>query len=301
MPLFISPSTVVTNPPTEVTSNTAALSGKIVSTGFGNITESGILIYPADGSVERQMLSDPANSEKYYSDNTSDADISLYIRNLIPNTSYHYMAFATNEAGTAYGEMKELMTSYGTVNDSEGNLYQTIRIGDQVWMRENMRSTIYSDGSKIKGIYESSRDGTFGKHYTWQAAMGLDFTQASAHDVCPVGWHLPSDADWQKLLTYAGVPSGELKTIGMMGDNQAALLKESATGYWKNENTSNSTGFSVLPAGVVAEKGDNLSVLTAFWTRTPYMYYGFQQGSGRIVRGSDPDSKAYFSVRCLKD
>ena len=300
-PLMISPPEVTTYPPEKVTSNTAVLSGTITSTGFGNISGSGIYIYPADGDVERRLLQDPSYTEMLYSDNPSDADFTIYFRQLLPNTSYHYRAFATNEAGTVYGEMKVLVTSYGTVNDSEGNLYQTIKIGDQVWMRENLNTTIYSDGSRIEGYYDSPEDGIFGKHYTWKAAMGTDLSQVSARDVCPVGWHLPGDADWQKLLASVGIPAEELKTMGALGNDQASMLKGTGIGYWKDENVNNSTGFSVLPAGIVGEKGDNSSPLTAFWTSTPYIYYGFRKGTEKIIRGDDPNSKAYFSVRCLKN
>ncbi len=297
------PPSVVTLPPEEVTSNTAALSGYITSAGIGNTIETGIYIYESSESPEQQLSPVWGTAEKIYSDFFSEGLFYVYITDLEPATIYSYLAFATNETGTFYGDIRILVTSYGTVEDNNGNIYQTVKIGDQIWMRENLRSNMYPCGAKINECFNSSDDDSLGKYYNWQAANGSGFKQVQGADACPAGWHIPSDTEWQKLLTYIGIPPYQLKTFGFVGDNQAAMLKDSGSNYWKDEDISNSTGFSVLPAGVYINKGDMLGPipLTAFWTSTQYIYYGFGRDTEMIIRGNGTRSNTYLSVRCIKN
>jgi uncharacterized protein (TIGR02145 family) len=303
VPICSSLPSVVTFPPEQVTSSTATLSGCIISSGFGNISEEGIYIYESGGFPEQLISPVQGTGEKKLSDFILNGKFYVFVSDLQPGTAFNYMAFATNEAGTIYGEIRILVTSYGTVDDNNGNSYQTVKIGDQIWMRENLRSEIYPCGYNISGCFDSADDATFGKHYNWQAVSGSGFNMASGVDACPAGWHIPSDSEWQKLLTFLGIPSDQLQTFGFVGNNQAAMLKDSGSNYWKDEDNNNSTGFSVLPAGVYAEKRDILGPvpITAFWTSTPYIYYGFQRGTEMIIRGKDTHSTTYLSVRYIKN
>jgi hypothetical protein len=101
---------VLTNDPENITSHTAYLSGSISGTGSGPITACGINIY-ASGCYKVHCLPLPeVFIENRYSENTTESTFRVFLRDLSPNTTYHYRAFATNSAGTATGEMKILIT-----------------------------------------------------------------------------------------------------------------------------------------------------------------------------------------------
>ena len=129
------------------------------------------------------------------------------------------------------------------VLDFDGNQYQSIVIGTQVWLQENLKSLHYSDGSEIPEVvaYNNSETNAniYGRLYTWDAAMGGSLVE-EAQGICPEGWHIPSDAEWGVLENYLGgaaVAGGKLKQAGM--DN------------WSRFNTGadNASGFTALPGG----------------------------------------------------
>ncbi|MDP4223008.1 MAG: fibrobacter succinogenes major paralogous domain-containing protein [Bacteroidota bacterium] len=300
-PLMPDIPSVVTSPPEDITTNTADLGGFISYNGGGNILASGISIYVTGISSLPGSTPAKAFDETRYSDLTSDEKFAIFLSDLKPNATYHYRAFATNEAGTAYGDMKILVTSYGRVSDREGNQYQTIQIGDQIWMRENLKTGRYPDGTTVTGGYDSVINFNYGKHYSWQAAKGTGINPGIDTDICPDGWHVPSDEEWQKLLVYTGIPKDQVNTFGPIGNTEALDLKDSGSNFWKDSKITNSTGFSALPAGVYSVKGNSNELEAAFWTSTPYIYYGFQSGSEKIVRGNDASGNAGFSVRCIKN
>jgi uncharacterized protein (TIGR02145 family) len=293
--------TIETFAPQRVTTNAAEVGGRILSTGGGNITESGIHIYASGSPSFPGQTPPPRFSEKRLSQLTAEGIFAVRLRGLRSNTTYHYRAFATNEAGTAYGEMEILVTSFSIISDLEGNQYQTIRIGEQTWMRENLRSGKYTDGTSIKGNCDPPEGYAFGKYYSWQAIKGIDPNITVDKDICPDGWRVPGDEDWKELLKYTGVPADQLDKTGPIGTDQAIKLKDSGSDYWDSDLNLNSTGFSALPAGVCAGAEVTPSLQAAFWTSTPYVYYGFQNGSDKIIRGNDPQNDSGYSIRCIQN
>ena len=105
--------TVRTYAPENITSHTACLSGSIESTGGSTITESGINIYISGCVVTPGPCQVPGFNEWRYSDNNSVGHFSVFLRDLKPNTTYHYRAFAKNEFGTSFGDMQILVTDEG--------------------------------------------------------------------------------------------------------------------------------------------------------------------------------------------
>ncbi len=205
--------------------------------------------------------------------------------------------------------------TYGSVSDIEGNAYRTIQIGTQTWMAENLRTTLYNDGSNIwsGGAYYwynndpvSFKD-TYGALYNWYAV--------NSGRLCPTGWHAPNDEEWKQLemalgMTKASADSSYLDFdeygMGYRGTDQGIQLK--ATIGWKSYagkggNGTNSSGFSALPAGDTGWDGkyECAGVGTSYWCF----------GDPPIARtlGSDESkvSRAIyykhigFSLRCLKD
>jgi len=155
-----------------------------------------------------------------------------------------------------------------TVTDYDGNIYQTVSIGTQIWMRENLKSLHYSDGTDINEVWSYNNSdplaAVYGRLYSWKAAMrgaaSSNFIPSGVQGVCPTGWHLPSSAEWSILINQYG------------GEFQAgAYLKEAGTLHWDSPNTgaTNSSGFTALPGGFHYQPEGGFGVMGAtggWWT-----------------------------------
>ena len=167
----------------------------------------------------------------------------------------------------------------GTVTDVDGNVYQTVKIGDQWWMAENLKVTHYRNGDAIpnvtddtewsnltSGAYcvydnnESNLD-TYGYLYNWYA---ID----DSRNIAPEGWHVPSDAEWETIIDYLGG-----------SDVAGGKLKETGSEHWLSPNTgaTNESGFTTLPSGYrIYDSGcfDSLGGYAYFWSSTEYSSWG---------------------------
>jgi uncharacterized protein (TIGR02145 family) len=196
----------------------------------------------------------------------------------------------------------------GTVKDADGNVYHTVRIGNQTWMVENLRTTRYNDGTPIMGLSENgewssiSTDAycwydndsmlngdTYGALYNWYAA--------SSSKLAPEGWHVATDADWATLVSFLG------------GDTIAgAKLKEAGTSHWisPNAGATNNFGFTALPGGYRNLDGSyaDLQISGNWWTASQKdLNLAWFRGMGfnQVKTSKVPFSKRYgFSVRCVK-
>ena len=169
------------------------------------------------------------------------------------------------------------------VTDIDGNTYNAVQIGDQVWMAESMRATKDRDGQDIDFVSEISYDGgcrycpnndpknfeKYGYLYGWDAAVR----------VCPKGWHLPTDEEWRQLINYVGS-----KSQYVCGDNQKNIAQEniakalSSKEEWEScdesctvgndLNSNNATGFGALPAGTADPCSRTFGHVAAFWSAT---------------------------------
>jgi uncharacterized protein (TIGR02145 family) len=173
---------------------------------------------------------------------------------LLPNTTYFLRAYAINSKGTAYGNELTFSTqqvSATTVTDIDGNVYPVITIGNQTWMKENLKTTRYQNGEAIQtglsdaawgttttgsfAIYnnDAANNTAYGKLYNWYAAI-------DARKIAPAGWHVASKAEWQTLINSLG---GFAAAGGTM--------KEGGIIHWNTPNTgaTNSSEFTGLGAG----------------------------------------------------
>lgn len=210
-----------------------------------------------------------------------------------------------------------------TITDSrDGNIYNTVKIGDQWWMSENLAFLpsvsppyVYSETLPYYYVYGYEDEGrsvseakstanyqTYGVLYNWPAAMNSAASSTSSpsgvQGVCPTGWHLPSDAEWTQLSNYLG---GESVAGGK--------LKETGKTHWLIVNTgaSNESGFTALPGGY--RSPDDvvkwLGLFGLWWSSSEnssssVWVVGLSGNSSNVVR--DPYFKWYgYSVRCLKD
>jgi len=171
------------------------------------------------------------------------------------------------------------------IDPRDGKKYRTVKIGDQVWMAQNLN--YYTQGSKYYGNDESNSQ-RYGRLYNWEAAM----------KACPEGWHLPSDAEWRELINFAG---GE----------EIAGTKLKASFGWSDAftgcsaNGSDIYGFSALPGGYGCLDGSfiRFGYSGDWWSAGtwlgPSIWYIF--GNKTIDFSRNPLKDNLYSVRCVQD
>ena len=291
-------------------SNTTATSGATISDDGGAPIQSKGVCWNTTG--------DPTLEDFKTTEGFGTGAFKSKIVLLTPGTLYYLRAYATNLAGTAYGSQQIFTTSSdtvpGKVTDIEGNTYNTIVIGTQTWMRENLKTTKYRNNSDIPlvtGITEwfllttpgycwydnnvSNKD-AYGALYNWFA---VDMGRNPDKNICPFGWHVPSDAEWNVLISYLG------------GDSIAiASLKETGNDHWDepNADATNESGFTALPAGARAANGAFFDIggFAHWWSSTAvaapggaWSHYAGFDGSGGTRFGLY--NQYGLSIRCVKD
>ena len=213
---------------------------------------------------------------------------------------------------------------YGTMKDNDGQSYKTITIGTQTWMAENLHSYTFRDSSAISHkpidsvwkstdsaaycTYNNTQDGSvinqMGNLYNWYAV-------SSSKGLCPKGWHIPGDDEWQTLRDYI-----DKYGYGYEGSGDD-VAKSLALKSWTNsfnkgelgnsQSTNNTSGFNAAPAGQRNEDGtfSLMGTNTGFWVfdynRLSYAYvYQLNAYSSELLRNTK-DVHQGFSVRCVKD
>jgi uncharacterized protein (TIGR02145 family) len=200
------------------------------------------------------------------------------------------------------------------LND-DGNTYASVSIGNQVWMKENLKTTKYNDGTAISEITENNDWKTFGigAGYCWyqndqstykdKYGALYNWEAVNSNKLCPVGWHVPSDTEWQQLQAF-------LSQNGHHNEEGTALKTTAEwTDQWGNplgQGTDN-YGFSAYPAGARTETGafTNKGMSSTWWTSNEFsdaaaISYGVSAYNNFLSKGSS--SKSFGrSVRCIKD
>lgn len=239
---------------------------------------------------------------------SNEVQVSAYIDNLTDATTYHFRIKAVNDAGTAYGDDISFTTPE-RLTDADGNEYNVVIIGAQMWMQENLRTTRFNDDSDIPlvtGNYEwtllsspaycyynndenNYRD-RYGALYNWHAVnTGI---------LCPQGWHVVSDGGWSDLTAYLG------------GENIAGgKLKEDGTELWEppNSEATNETDFRAVPGGFRNETTGAFSEIgqnSYYWTSTENStddswLRSLHYNDGNVSRTYGSKRQGY-SVRCVK-
>ncbi len=182
----------------------------------------------------------------------------------------------------------------GTVTDYDGNVYETVVIGTQTWMKENLRSLHRSDGSTIDEAYayedNESNVADYGRLYTWDAVMGTS-------GFCPDGWHVPSKDEGETLQNFLG---GHMEAGGKM--------KETGFTYWDEPNTgaTNESEFSSRGSGQRGQTGNYTNLQRSFqmWTTTENVDKAYHLSN--LYNSDNTAFEAHpktigFSVRCLKN
>jgi len=275
-----SPIILGTETPTTITMN-SAISGGNISTDDGlTITARGVC-----WSTHKQ----PTINDNKTIDGVGIGTFSSKMTGLIRNTTYYVRAYAINSSGTSYGNIQSFITSIwdgDTISDIDGNVYHTVIIGTQVWLVENLKTTRYSNGDLIGTTsddinndidpkyqwpcnLEEQNVSTYGRYYTWYAVN-------DKRNICPEGWHVPSNEEWLILFNYISN-----KYSFQKGENMANVMSSKSNWILHCDNVSNSTGFTALPGGY-----------RETWNASPYFgLIGYWWSSTART-----DDTAFFSV-----
>ena len=201
--------------------------------------------------------------------------------------------------------------TYGSLTDHEGNNYKTIVIGSQEWMAENLSASSFRNGDMLNEVQRfGGSTGTLSDYYDLYIGNACPYGRLYNYDavidprqLCPVGWHIPNNEDWENLIYFLGgqsVAGGKLKATGVINESQ---------GHWEQPNlgASNSSGFTAVPGG---GGNDDYSEFYSLGTRS-YIW----SSSGAFLTLSNNNQIAVisneypnyysinhlFSIRCIRD
>jgi len=262
-------------------------------------------------------------------------NFSSTVYDITERTTYYVKAFAVTNSSCYYGDEKSFTTPDTVIHpviDYDKNIYYPVKIGDQIWMSENLKTFHYSDGSIIERIddqlvwfnlpwyanaycwYDNygALAATYGNLYTWSAAVKTDsrdnIPTGIIQGVCPDGWHLPSDDEWKQLEMFLGMNQAEADGKNWRGKDEGGKMKSEGTGWWEIPNTgaTDKSGFMALPAGLRNGAGyfKNIGRSTRFWSSTisgDFVWIRqLDYNSSQIYRGINGVYEGN-SVRCIKD
>ena len=217
---------------------------------------------------------------------------------------------------------------HNAVKDYDGNKYDAVKIGKHVWMASNLKTEHYADGSEIPMVgnstysetepYRYCPDGNsqnvnyYGYLYNWPAVMhgssSSENNPSGVQGICPKGWHVPSDAEWNELGVYV---YNHPEQYG----NSVAKALASNDGCWEeseapgtpgcDQSSNNTTGFSAVPAGFYSGLYNSFGNDAYFWSATQSnsgYAYGRDLGYSyaRVLSG-DATKNLGFSARCVRD
>jgi uncharacterized protein (TIGR02145 family) len=243
-----------------------------------------------------------------------EVPVSAYISDLEPLTTYHFRTKAVNSKGIVYGKDMTFETSGHSdpITDIDGNVYKTVRIGEQMWMAENLKTTKYRNGETITIVkdnasltglntgafcyydYIPSNGDIYGALYNYTAVI-------DSRNLCPAGWHVPNSSEWSTLNSY-------------LVSDQSLKLSESGTIHWKSPNAGadNSSGFTALPGGernsevfhYLFSQGiwwsyiKDYSPVTKDYSTVIILGLGYKDVQISVTNQPKPN---FCSVRCIKD
>lgn len=216
-----------------------------------------------------------------------------------------------------------------TITDADHNVYRTVSIGNQCWMAENLRTKTDPYGHTIlQGRHadtniayrycpgdDTANVRTYGYLYNWRAATGqtwfLPQADTLGRGICPKGWHLPTQAEWDLMALYLGsyddfLCNGRERQIGKaLAATQGWILSDSTCTVGNNPATNNASGFSALPAGSYNGSYSGFGLEAGFWCQAP----DGGIGQSRYLRADDTTLRreasanpfAAYSIRCVMD
>ncbi len=345
--------TVTTDEVTDIQPTRATCGGNVVDDGGYSVIARGICW---------STTPNPVFNDNHISNGDGLGAFTCQLTNLSEGTTYYMRAYAVNSVGTAYGTQRSFTTTAvgqpcpgtPTVTDHEGNVYNTVQIGNQCWMRDNLRTTTSPStgtylipdtnvsgtytGKQARWYYNDSATYApmnYGLLYNWNAAVdtfNTAYEETSVNNsssmsvtfnghrrgICPAGWHLPSDAEWNTMeatVCGSGWQSSYETSGGFRGSHAGKLA---GGNNWATSTTSgapgdygyadrNASGFSAVPAGrCYGSWFDFAGYYAYFWSSTEGggqygAYYRYISYSNTGVCRNPFDKSYGYSVRCLRD
>jgi uncharacterized protein (TIGR02145 family) len=311
--------TVKTSNAVEIGSTTATLGGIVTEDGGDAVTERGVCWSTSQN---------PTILSSKTSDGKGNGSFTSSLTGLTANTTYYVRAYAINNSGTAYGEQVSFKTTAsgnptGTFTDSrDGRTYKTVKIGEQVWMAENLaylpevsNASGYSLTLPVYYVYGfNGVDVNLAKATDNYKKYGVLYNFPAAEASCPEGWHLPTDYEWTTLenhlilngYNYDGTTVGNkiAKSLAANTDWYNTFIKGSAG---NDLPTNNSSGFSALPGGYqLSGSFRSLTTFTAWWTSTRqissrYNWIREMNNSYVYINRSGNARNVGYNVRCIKN
>ena len=302
---------LTTSAVTGITGTTAVCGGIVTTEGSDEITARGVCWSTSNTPTITDYKTNDGSGVEDFTSQLSDLDIT---------TTYYVRAYATNKAGTGYGEVKSFTT---LLADYDGNIYTTVTIGMQVWMVENLETTRYNDGNAIPLVQILTEWSSMTTPaYCWYQDNGSAYTAYGAvynwyavnsGKLCPTGWHVPSYSEWTVLTTYltdkgygfGGSGSDIAKSVAAT----TGWLSSSETGTVGNDQASNNkSGFTAVPGGMFIEGKYYVLGETGSWWSSTKVDDAAASWSKQLNYSNSgfEDLAAYYnycglSVRCLKD
>ena len=316
------------DPPYNIARTSARFKGSILYADLDSVLEDGFCW----GTGPSPTLADQHEVTNH---RDKDNNLMLYNNRLLPGIEYYARVYATTEKDTLYGDTVSFITksptisthfnedlTYDTVSDIDENIYKTIKIGSQVWMAENLKTTHFNDGSSIPLVEDSytwSRlespgycwfendeavfKDMYGGYYNWYTV--------NTGQLCPAGWHVPAEEDWKELKMSLGMSEEHADLdYGLAGTIVGDMIKETGTFNWVEESTlaTNESGFTALPGGErMVGPADFLWEGTgaSWWSATQYFStnawsHGAVYSYAGMYRSSMYDQAYGLNVRCVK-
>jgi uncharacterized protein (TIGR02145 family) len=295
-----------TNDATNILPSTATLNGVVNANSINDSITNVLFEYGITTSYGSSIPAIPRSLT-----GSGYSTVSANLTGLLSDTKYYFRVKAINCGGTTYGNELSFNTNPSDITDIDGNIYHIVRIGTQLWTKENLKTTKFNEGSVIPlvtdntewaGLFlssaycwynnDESNKNIYGALYNWYAVWDSR--------LCPTGWHVPHIGNYTILTDYLGgegVAGGKMKEIGL------------PHWYTPNAGATNESGFTALAGGLRDTIGEfhDLGLYGYFWSNThPYLVFtcAFRwelHYSDAIIYHYCLDMRYGFSVRCIKD
>jgi len=299
---------VTTGSVSSVTLTSALSGGNVTNDNGAAVNERGVC-WNTSGN--------PTIANQKTSNGTGEGAFTSTLTGLSAGTTYYLRAYATNSAGTGYGNQLVVSTS---VADIEENVYRTVLIGSQLWMQSDLKTTRYNNDTAIPNITDNiewanmtspawcwyDNTATYGNTY----GILYNFYVVETENLCPDGWHVPSDSEFKTLEQYLGMSQVDADNSGWRGTDQGTQLKNTSTWYPSSGNGTNTSGFGALAGGYRYGADGSFNDLgkLAYWWSSSLHWSDATKGAYRrldtdhadIYREGVRKSGGKF-VRCLKN
>jgi uncharacterized protein (TIGR02145 family) len=278
-----------------ITTSDISIETKTTAIGGGNISDDGGIPVIDRGICWSTSKNPTIELQTKTSDGTGIGEFTSHIAGLSIKTQYYVRAFATNSKRTVYSEQVSFYIYYGdqtgTVKDADGNVYNIITIGTQKWMKEDLRTSRYNDGTLIPLVTDNTTwsnlttPGYQSSYYNWYTV--------NTGKLCPTGWHVPSESEWKTLIDF-------------VGDKAGRSLK--ATDGWRLNGGNNETNFTAYGRDYRAPDGSYplIKYMTGLWwgandcsTNATSLKIDYMSDYAYI--GCSSTKKSGLGVRCLQD